>query len=93
MEYLRSWDRTIASKNGSTALASRPPPLAMLSDNTTVQGSWIYPVDMEAESARHGRIIDNITMAMPHAGVLEATALEENQMHPQSNLNVSTKAP
>lgn len=41
----------------------------MLNDNVTIVGSWI---DMEAVSSTSERVVNNITMAFPHAGVFSA---------------------
>ena len=40
----------------------------MLNDNVTIIGSWIEARPMEA----HKRVVNNITMAFPHAGVFSA---------------------
>ena len=43
-------------------------------DNTTVTGSWVEIENSDVNPAyeKHNRIINNITMAMPHAGVFAA---------------------
>lgn len=74
MQYLSNWTNSIASGLGSNDLSKRPAPVAMLNDNTTVQGTWISGVNMTDISQQHStssysRIVTNVTMAMPHAGV------------------------
>lgn len=46
----------------------------MLFDNTTVTGSWIQTdtSDLTAAFNKHSRIVNNVTMSMPHAGVFSA---------------------
>lgn len=61
----------------------------MLYDNTTVEGSWINVPDMAADSKKFGRIINNVTMAMPHAGVSEAARDPNNNIIQPKELNVS----
>lgn len=52
----------------------------MLFDNTTVTGSWVATStsNMTAASEQYGRIVNNVTMAMPHAGVFSAARNEKN---------------
>lgn len=54
----------------------------MLFDNTTAVGSWIDTDKsnlMEAY-AKHGRIINDVSLAMPHAGVWAAARHEKNNI-------------
>ncbi len=44
----------------------------MLSNNTSVLGSWIDIEDFTATSSRFQRRVHNVTMAMPHLGVISA---------------------
>lgn len=46
----------------------------MLYDNTTVTGSWVQTNQSNVTAAyiQHNRIINNVTMSMPHAGVFSA---------------------
>ena len=57
-----------------TNLAGRPPPVGMLYDNTTVTGSWVATNQSNVTAAyiNYGRVINNVTMSMPHAGVFSA---------------------
>lgn len=53
-------------------ISQRPVGTSSLYDNTTLIGSWIE-VDNSNTTASwqiHGRIINNVTMAMPHPGRL-----------------------
>ncbi|MCJ1390993.1 hypothetical protein MMC18_003854 [Xylographa bjoerkii] len=78
-QYLGAWATTANSNNKSTDLQQRPPPTAMLYDNTTVQGSWISTNQTMTEvSEKYGRIVNNVTMAMPHSGVFGASQLPQN---------------
>jgi hypothetical protein len=55
-------------------LAKRPTGKHNLFDNTTMDSSWIETEhgDTEANFNTHKRIINNVTLAMPHAGVYAA---------------------
>lgn len=53
----------------------------MLFDNTTVTGSWVNTNDsnLTASYAQHNsRVIDNVTLSMPHAGVFTAARSQKN---------------
>ncbi|KAL9614577.1 MAG: hypothetical protein Q9167_000946 [Letrouitia subvulpina] len=89
MQYLGSWSQQIARNNGSDELAKRPGPIAMLYDNTTVVGSWLPAEAMAEVSQKHStphfsRVVNNVTAAMPHAGVFAAARDPINRiMQPQ----------
>ncbi|KAL8949757.1 MAG: hypothetical protein Q9222_004156 [Ikaeria aurantiellina] len=78
MQYLSNWTTSIARGTGSDDLRQRPIPVGMLYDNTTIRGSWINVENMTETSQKYstdgyGRIVTNVTMAMPHAGVFAAS--------------------
>lgn len=60
--------------------ASRPPPTAVLYDNTTVSGKWIRPYgeNVTADSAKWGRLVQNASVVMPHMNVLNAARYPKN---------------
>ena len=63
----------------------------MLYDNTTVTGTWIDIQDMTELSSKYGqRIINNITMAMPHSAVFTAARDPLNQIMQPETLDVRT---
>ena len=78
MQYLSNWTSSIRKGTGSDDLSQRPVPLGMLHDNTTIEGSWIHMENMTETSQKYSsdgykRMVMNVTMAMPHAGVFAAT--------------------
>ncbi|CAG8959610.1 hypothetical protein HYFRA_00001512 [Hymenoscyphus fraxineus] len=84
--YLRTWSLI---KNGggtgmdaSSDMTKRPAAPSMLYDNTTVIGSWIETEksNMTAAYAKHSRIINEVSLAMPHAGVWTAARHEKNRI-------------
>lgn len=82
MSFMNVWTRI---KNNGTKLDYmdvRPAGTALLHDNTTMQASWIETSNsnVTANFERHGRIINNVTMAMPHPGVYAAAISEENNI-------------
>lgn len=82
--WLATWqDRTRSNEAVETLQAApRPPPVAILFENTTVHGQWIYPSNenITADSARHKRLVQNVTLAMPHTNVLHAARSSRNQL-------------
>ena len=88
VQYLGSWTDAIASGNGSSNLTHRLPPTGMIYDNTTVQGSWINTQNMTEVSQKFGRIVNNVSMAMPHAGVIAAARDPVNRIMQPQDLNV-----
>ena len=87
--YLSTWAEVVASGNGSSNLASRPPPVATLYDNTTVTGSWIdLQYNMTETSLHFNRTVNNISMAMPHAGVFAAARDPINKIMQPQDLSV-----
>ena len=95
MQYLATYNASVQAKNVSaTDMDKRPGPVGMLFDNTTVQGMWIDKIDMAKASQEHGRIINNVTMRIPHAGLFSAAKLGDNGLpSPQLSvrLQVSTR--
>ncbi|KAI0474477.1 hypothetical protein F4859DRAFT_515011 [Xylaria cf. heliscus] len=74
--FLAEWDAI--HESGSPymhrQLETRPIGKHNLLDNTTMDSSWIETEygDIEANFKTHNRIINNVTLAMPHAGVYAA---------------------
>lgn len=71
-QYMASWSDLINSGNGTTDQKYRPAPVALFLQNTTVNGTWIDIIDTAAVSKAANRVINNVTLAMPHTGVFQA---------------------
>ena len=89
MQYLASWVDNISSGNVSGNMTQRPDPVGMLYDNTTLKGSWTNVQNMSLLSERYQRTVNNVTMVMPHAGVVAAAMDPINGIIQPSDLNVS----
>ncbi|KAL4922071.1 hypothetical protein BDW62DRAFT_76928 [Aspergillus aurantiobrunneus] len=77
--FLHDWSLvTEGHKPSSTDLAARPRPTGSMHDNTTVEGSWIDRADMAELSNRYGRVVHNVTAAMPHGGIIAAANHPDN---------------
>lgn len=61
-------------KGVSSDIGDRPQAPGMLFDNTTVVGSWVATntSNMNASYAQYQRIVNNVTVSMPHAGIFSA---------------------
>ncbi|KAJ3492784.1 hypothetical protein NLG97_g5152 [Lecanicillium saksenae] len=73
--FMGVWNQV--GKNGSAYfkdLKNRPAATASLNGNTTLFGTWIETEhgDLAAHFKETGRIINNVTLAMPHPGVAAA---------------------
>ncbi|KAL2067626.1 hypothetical protein VTL71DRAFT_15722 [Oculimacula yallundae] len=79
--FLDTWAAINAEGIGvSTNLSGRPPAPAMLHDNTTVFGTWVATntSDMTALYDKYNRIVNNVTLSMPHAGIFDAARATRN---------------
>ncbi|KAF2721114.1 hypothetical protein K431DRAFT_225055 [Polychaeton citri CBS 116435] len=72
--YMGHWSQISKNGTGSTDLAYRPPGYALVNDNTTVTAPWVERNNTNATQIyeQTGIVVNNVTMAMPHAGVLKA---------------------
>ncbi|CAG8113359.1 unnamed protein product [Penicillium olsonii] len=69
-KWLTTWVDTINGDNETSSdLKKRPAPSGSIWDNTTITGSWIETQDVTALSEKYGRMVINVTMAMPHGGI------------------------
>jgi hypothetical protein len=71
-QYMTRWADLTTSGNGTNVQADRPQGFGLFLENTTVTGSWVNIIDTKAVSEKHNRIINNVTLAMPHTGVFQA---------------------
>ncbi|KAJ5186259.1 hypothetical protein N7449_011023 [Penicillium cf. viridicatum] len=80
-QWIAQWSQLVTSKNEtSSQLRKRPPPTGSLWDNTTVTGSWVDIQDISTLSKKHNRMVNNITMAMPHGGIPAAAMNSQNKL-------------
>ena len=71
--YMSNWNNFQQHNMGSDDLKTRPQGFALLDDNITVTGPWIEISDMNGISTQAKRLLNNATLAMPHASVVGAT--------------------
>ncbi|KAF2036251.1 hypothetical protein EK21DRAFT_96201 [Setomelanomma holmii] len=85
--YLAEWDLEAAKKNTTTDQKKRPPGFGLLYENTTISAQWINIIDTKEVSKKYGRAINNVSLAMPHAGVFEAAHARRNDILQPEDLN------
>ena len=78
--WLLTWNNKQKPGGTTEESAARPPPVALLYENTTVRGEWVALAgeDMTADSEKHGRLFQNVSMVMPHGGVFHAARSSRN---------------
>lgn len=65
----------------------------MLYDNTTVQGSWVNIHNMTKDSAKYGRIVNNVSMAMPLSALSAAARDPRSKILQPQEPNVGADCP
>ena len=84
--YLGMWNDYSVQSNASTSLSDRPPGFALYNDTVTVTAPWVQP-DNPATSYRDtGIIINNVSLAFPHVGVVTAAQDPINRIMQPSDL-------
>lgn len=81
ISFLDTWSKINKDGAGvSTDIAQRPSAPGMLFDNTTVVGQWVATntSNLTASYAQYNRIVNNVTLSMPHAGVFAAARASKN---------------
>jgi hypothetical protein len=85
--YLSEWDMAAANGSGTSDQYKRPPGFGLLYENTTITGQWINIIDTAAVSKKYGRAVNNVSLALPHAGVFEAAHHPRNKILQPEELN------
>ncbi|KAL6703897.1 hypothetical protein ACN47E_008933 [Coniothyrium glycines] len=78
VNYMSTWKSKAQNLHTSSDLEDRPPVYATLDGNITVTTAWVDVDDVRTESDQDGRIVNNITIAVPHRGVPEAVRTSRN---------------
>ncbi|KAH9906695.1 hypothetical protein F4778DRAFT_722958 [Xylariomycetidae sp. FL2044] len=89
LAFMKEWELIHNATTASDDENSRPTGKHNLFDNTTLTSAWIEREhgDVAANFAAHGRIIDNVTIAMPHPGVYTAATDPVNGILQPSDLS------
>jgi hypothetical protein len=86
--WLDGWSNLVSKgmKTG-TEYSARPPPIGLMWDNTTIQGQWITPSHENITADSTKRLVQNVTMAMPHANLFNAARDSINGIVQPNDLN------
>jgi hypothetical protein len=76
--YMTFWSQLAASGNGTTVQQYRPPGFGLFNENVTVNATWIEIINTTDVSTKLGRIVNNVTLAFPHSGVVQAAQDSRN---------------
>jgi hypothetical protein len=80
--YLTAWGNNTNSSQEKISQLQRPAPWT--TDRSTqgqINSSWVQSIDMQGTSKKFaGRVVNNVTLAIPHPGILKAARLRENSI-------------
>ncbi|KAL1623483.1 hypothetical protein SLS54_004473 [Diplodia seriata] len=80
--YVAEWDSFAKNKSAGTTKETRVPAFSQYRSEIQVNGTWL---DVSAFEW-NGRVVNNVSLAMPHAGVLGAATDERNEILQPSEL-------
>ncbi|KHN95231.1 uncharacterized protein MAM_06942 [Metarhizium album ARSEF 1941] len=83
LAYMETWTaRFDNATQGTRELAARPAGTSLLRNNVTLEGAWIETQhsNITASYLKYGRIVNNVTMALPHPGVYAAATSPVNRI-------------
>ena len=84
-QFLAHWEDVVGiGHNVSTEQEDRPTFIGLPYANTRIVPQWIHVVDTAEASRRYKRVINNVSLALPHIGVSNAAHDQRNHM-PQSD--------
>ncbi|KAK8049203.1 hypothetical protein PG994_010933 [Apiospora phragmitis] len=92
LSFMKSWqilDDNSTSGPMDMDMRSRPVGTAILYDNTTLTSSWVNTEfsDPQKSFDAHKRIVNNVTLAMPHPGVYAAATDPSNKILQPNDLS------
>lgn len=81
--FLATWSKSLELKHETSNQEERPAVVGLQYENSTVVPQWINIIDTTEVSSQHQRVVNNVTLALPHIGVVDAIHDKRNLM-PQS---------
>ncbi|TVY17838.1 hypothetical protein LARI1_G002684 [Lachnellula arida] len=78
-EFMKEWSREVMGGDTDLSnLSSRPSPTSSIFTDTIVGGSWVQKSssDISANFDKYGRVVNNITLSMPHPVVFYSAQVE-----------------
>ena len=71
-QYISSWSNFANDTEGSADLNQRPIGVGQFNGDTVVNAAWVEIRNVTEDSTTYGRTVNNVSMAMPHAGLVQA---------------------
>ncbi|KAH8671230.1 hypothetical protein BX600DRAFT_458597 [Xylariales sp. PMI_506] len=90
LAFMDTWQQfSVNGTSASTNITERPVSTSLLYGNTTMYSSWIEGEfgDPAAQFQTHERIVNNVTMSVPHPGVYAAATDSINEILQPSDLS------
>ena len=72
VRYISYWGTVAKVGNGTTDMKRRPPGFGLFNENITVSATWIDIQNTTELSIKNGRVVNQVSLAYPHAGVFQA---------------------
>jgi hypothetical protein len=78
--FLSTWSEYLKSGNNTSVQEKRPAVVGLQYANSTVVPQWINIINTTEVSNLHQRVVNNVTLALPHIGVVDAIHNQRNRM-------------
>jgi hypothetical protein len=78
--FLATWSEFLESGNDTSNQEQRPAVVGLQYRNSTVVPQWINIINTSEVSKLHQRVVNNVTLALPHIGVVDAIHNQRNLM-------------
>jgi hypothetical protein len=85
---LKAWDNDKSKYQKKLSQSQRLAPWTL--DRSTqgqINGSWVQNINMQDAFTKFGRVVNNVTLAIPHPGILQA-ARSSTKSIPQPEVSV-----
>ena len=70
--YISAWSTFANTTEGSIDLNNRPRGVGQFNEATDVNAAWVEISNVTEDSLAFGRSVNNVSLAMPHAGLVQA---------------------
>lgn len=86
-KFTTAWTTLLQNGNQTEDLRLRPPPSAMIVGSDTAHGQWVEIKDTAKLSKHWGRMVQNVSVAMPHSGVYAAAQHSDKILQPDVRIH------
>ncbi|KAH7076869.1 hypothetical protein BKA63DRAFT_532913 [Paraphoma chrysanthemicola] len=78
--FLTTWSELLESGNNTSDQEQRPAVVGLQYENATVVPQWVNVINTTEVSDLHQRVVNNVTLAIPHIGVVDVIHNQRNRM-------------